>query len=75
MIWLILSLMCTLLSASLNIDVYLESRCPFSVNFMNETLRKAIYTPGIEKLVNITLYPFGNAVESKSSDGYWNFTC
>ena len=55
--------MCTLLRASLNIDIYLESRCPYSVNFINTSLRKAIYTPGIEKLVYITLYPFGNAKE------------
>ena len=58
----ILIILCTLVSSKkLVIDTFSESLCPSCTNFMSYSLKKALETQGIEKILEINFYPYGNA--------------
>jgi interferon gamma-inducible protein 30 len=58
----------------LQITVLSESLCPDCMQFIGGSFSDAIVADGIDKLVNITIVPFGNAREKQVGDKY-EFTC
>jgi len=66
------------MSASLSptrprVDIYYETRCPFSLEFINTTLREAWEDQELWKHIDVKLHPFGNAhmiEEKKISEGF-----
>jgi len=44
------------------VEIYYESKCPFSMDFINTTLREAWHDAELRESMEIKLYPFGNAV-------------
>lgn len=55
------------------VDIYYETRCPFSLEFINTTLREAWEDQELWKHIDVKLHPFGNAhmIEEKMiSEGY-----
>lgn len=45
----------------LSVNVYVESLCPGCQEFITTSLKKALNTPEIEKIVNVRVIPYGNA--------------
>jgi len=43
------------------VDIYYETRCPFSLEFINTTLREAWEDQELWKHMDVKLHPFGNA--------------
>eukprot|EP01017_Pseudomicrothorax_dubius_P005203 TRINITY_DN11259_c0_g1_i1.p1 TRINITY_DN11259_c0_g1~~TRINITY_DN11259_c0_g1_i1.p1 ORF type:complete len:239 (+),score=33.70 TRINITY_DN11259_c0_g1_i1:61-717(+) len=56
------------------IDVYYESLCLGCQMFIADSLTPALNASRLLDMVNINLYPFGNAKESQGDQG-WNFSC
>lgn len=55
------------------VDIFYESRCPDSLDFLNTTLREAFEDKKLWDSMDIHLHPFGNAVlleSDKVSKGY-----
>lgn len=55
------------------VDVFYETRCPYSLDFLNTTLREAWEDKEIWNQVDVKLHPFGNAHlydEKAISEGY-----
>ena len=60
-------------SARVSVDIFYETRCPFSLRFLNETLREVWDDQNFWKVMDVKLHPFGNARELPSnmvSKGY-----
>lgn len=57
----ILFCLATTILCRTTIDVYVESQCPYCVNFINTSLKKALATKDLEKIVDIKLFSYGNA--------------
>ncbi|XP_033727013.1 gamma-interferon-inducible lysosomal thiol reductase-like [Pecten maximus] len=53
--------------------LYYETLCPDCQNFYRKQLYPAYKNVG--DIMNITLVPYGNAHEKKSSEGKWQFQC
>ena len=51
----------------LTIDMYTESLCPDCMGFISTSLKKALATEGIDKLVALRIIPYGNARRTKNS--------
>lgn len=55
------------------VEIYYETRCPYSLQFLNDTLRRAWNDEELRRKIDIKLYPFGNARlvdEEEVSEGY-----
>lgn len=55
------------------VEIYYETLCPYSLQFLNETLRAAWEDDNLTARMNVNLYPYGNAQrvpESMISEGY-----
>ena len=59
----------------LTVDMYVESLCPYCNQFITTSLKKALATEGIDKLVALRIIPYGNAKRTKDNKGEWVFTC
>jgi len=59
----------------LRVELYIESLCPFCINFIATTFAKANAVEGFYDMVNFTVYPFGNAQETQVGNSSWNYTC
>lgn len=58
---------------AINVDVFYESRCPFSLAFLNTTLRNTWDDVALRQRMNLRLHPFGNGhivPEEQISVGY-----
>lgn len=56
-----------------SINLYYETRCPDCIMFINQTLEPLWRTKGLDKHLNITLNPYGNAMSipvANVSEGY-----
>eukprot|EP00929_Paragymnodinium_shiwhaense_P090967 TRINITY_DN5102_c0_g2_i1.p1 TRINITY_DN5102_c0_g2~~TRINITY_DN5102_c0_g2_i1.p1 ORF type:complete len:340 (-),score=55.58 TRINITY_DN5102_c0_g2_i1:40-1059(-) len=56
-----------------NLEVYYETKCPDSLNFLNTTMRYLWADDNMRSLLNVSMYPFGNAAMvpvANVSDGY-----
>ena len=51
----------------LTIDMYTESLCPDCMGFISTSLKKALATEGIDKLVALRIIPYGNARRTKNN--------
>ena len=54
----------TLADDRLRIEIFAESKCPDCIGYLSTSLKTAIYTTDIEKIANITIYPYGNAKQT-----------
>lgn len=55
------------------IDVYYESQCPDSLKFLNNTLRQVWESKELNDVIDVRLFPFGNAQllsEERVHEGY-----
>jgi interferon gamma-inducible protein 30 len=52
----------------LEIDIFYESQCPFSLEFLNTSLREAYNDKDFWNSMSLRLHPAGNALAYKSSD-------
>ena len=73
--FLILILISVALAERLTVDMYLESLCPYCNQFVTTSLKNALATEGIDKLVALRIIPYGNAKRTKNNQGEWVFTC
>lgn len=58
------------------VEIYYETKCPFSLDFLNTSLRQAWEDKDFRKAIDVKLYPFGNAVfypKKNVSRGYHYF--
>jgi interferon gamma-inducible protein 30 len=58
----------------LKIDIYIESLCPDSRNFVLKSFRNFQAFPNRAQLADVTFYSFGNAIE-KLDGSKWVFEC
>jgi hypothetical protein len=74
-IFIFLTLISLALSADIpKIDIYIESLCPYSINFITGSFKSFYANPDKNKLANISITAFGNA--EQSWDGTkWVFRC
>lgn len=59
----------------IQIDGFIESLCPDCQDFILSELFPAFTDPGVQLMMNLTLWPYGNANEKKDADGSWSFLC
>lgn len=55
------------------VQVYYETRCPYSIEFLNDSLRQAWGDPDLRTRMTVKLYPYGNAqaiAEEDISEGF-----
>jgi len=57
------------------IDFYMESLCPYCVQFTTRSLKNFFAREGNEELAIINFVPYGNAKEAQRADGTFQFTC
>jgi len=57
------------------VDLYYESLCPGCRYFFETQLYPAFYKFRGLGVLNVGLFPYGNAKEEQKSDGSWKFTC
>ena len=67
-------IVCSAASDKLQIDVYAESLCPDCREFVTGQLEIAFNTANISEIVDINVWPYGNARENQVGSAY-NFTC
>ncbi|XP_069106871.1 gamma-interferon-inducible lysosomal thiol reductase-like [Argopecten irradians] len=60
-------------AAPVQLTLYYETLCPDCQNFYKKQLYPAYKQVG--DIMNITLVPYGNAHEKKTSEGKWQFQC
>ena len=58
-----------------NLGLYSESLWPFCVDYFKDELNTAWQCSNWTNMVNISIYPYGNAEENQLSNGTWNITC
>ena len=58
-----------------NLGLYHESLWPACVSYIGGALKTAWDCEDWTKMVNITIYPYGNADEHQESNGTWIFNC
>ena len=67
---------CSALAANtVSVELYYESQCPYCREFITGSLNKAYSADGLQQAINLTLVPFGNALESQDSSGAYHYTC
>ena len=54
--------------------LYYESQCPYCRNTITASFAEAMRAEGFLRMVNVSLFPYGNAEETKTASG-WSFTC
>jgi len=57
------------------INLYYEALCPYCRHEITNNIRTAMLTPGFSDMVDLEIWPYGNARETQNSDGTWSFTC
>jgi len=58
------------------LQLFFESECPFCQQFITGSLQEAWgHGPEFQKVCNFTLYPFGNAKETKGDGNSYTYTC
>ena len=58
----------------IKIEVFTESLCPDCIRFLESGVGQAIKAPGFFDMVELIIYPYGNAYERKVGNE-WIFTC
>lgn len=71
---LLIALLGLIQAGRLTADIYVESLCPYCIQFAGTSLRKALNTPDIEKMVHIRMIPYGNT-KRQLVNNKWVFTC
>jgi interferon gamma-inducible protein 30 len=61
-------------NAPYKLDVHMETGCPYSRKFIKTSIKPLVAIQGYEELVDINIFPFGNASE-EFKDGKWHFDC
>ena len=54
--------------------LYYESQCPFCRNTITASFAEAMRAEGFLRMANVSLFPYGNAEETKTASG-WSFPC
>ena len=57
------------------IDLYYESQCPACRDQVTRNFKNAMETEGFLDMATVNLHPYGNARETATSTGEWNFQC
>jgi len=57
-----------------NVELYFESYCPSCIQWLTGQLYPTWQNNGMAAIMNITIYPYGNAQESYDGS-QWQFTC
>ena len=58
----------------IRVELFTESMCPGCASYQIEVLKPALEILDIEKIANISIYPYGNAGQ-KWNGTAWEFTC
>lgn len=57
------------------VDIFLESQCPGCMSFVNNSLKRALATEELEKILKLQIFPYGNARQTLNADGTYTFAC
>jgi len=55
--------------------LYYESQCPGCREMLTESFNEAFHKEGFLDMATVTLVPYGNAQETETSDGVYEFEC
>nr|CAD7459196.1 unnamed protein product [Timema tahoe] len=73
-----LLLLTTLIAPSfqdqVNVTLFYESLCPYSIRFITQQLYPT-WTELTSEYLAVDFVPYGNAQQTLSADGQWSFTC
>lgn len=63
-------------TTNLKIEILVESLCPYSIKFINESFANFFHTPNSDKLAEVIIYPFGNGKQKfNETTGLYEFKC
>jgi interferon gamma-inducible protein 30 len=63
------------MEAKVVVDLYYESQCPGCKATITGSFADAVKADGFFNMATINLWPYGNAHETQTSSGSWDFTC
>jgi interferon gamma-inducible protein 30 len=61
--------------AKLNVTIFIESQCPDTHRLIQKSLKNALFTEQLDRIVNLKLVPYGNANQTELPDETWSFEC
>ena len=66
---------CVQAQEKLQISLYTESLCPYCIQLITGSVAGAVNAPGFFDMVDLQIFPYGNAHETQSGSSSWAFTC
>jgi len=63
------------MDAKVVVDLYYESQCPGCKQAITTSFKDAVAADGFFDMATLNLMPYGNAHETQTSSGSWDFTC